>query len=88
MGRNDNLIILTPHTLCSFDTDPMRFFRCDLTGAKALIAVIRNIAAELAVSSFGGHHCLIRSFLRTVYTADVHCLICLVAVLNVIEGSS
>ena len=88
MRRHDNLIIIAPHTTCGFNADTVCFLRCDFSCLKALITVIRNIAAELAETSLGGHHLLIGSLLRTVDSADIHRLICLVAVLNVIESGS
>ena len=88
MRRHDNLIIIAPHTLGGFNSDSVCFFGRDLACLKALITVIRYVSAEFTETPFCDHHLLIGSFLRAVDSADIHRLICLVAVLNVIESGS
>ena len=87
MRRYNYLIVIAPHSLGGFNADSVRFFGRDFSCLKTLIAVIRYIAAEFTETPLCGHHLLIGSFLRAVDSADIHCLICLVAILNVIEGS-
>lgn len=85
-GGNDNLIILAPHSPCGFQTDCVCFFGCYLAGAKALVSVISDITAELAVTLFGSHHILIGSFCRAVDAADIHPLIRFVIVFDIAES--
>ena len=88
MCRHNYLIVIAPHTLGGFDTDTVRFLRRNLACLKALITVIRYVSTKFTETPLCGHHLFVGSFLRAVDSADIHRLVCLVAVLNVIESGS
>lgn len=75
VGGNNNFIFLAPHTPCGFQTDFVRFFGCNFARPKALVAVIRHIAACFTEALFRCRHTLISSFSVAVDTADIHTLI-------------
>ena len=83
VGGNDYLIILAPHTPCSFQSDLMRFFGGDFPTTKALVSVIGNIPAEFAVTTLSSHHIFVCSLFRTVDTRNIHRLIRLFIILNI-----
>lgn len=85
MGGDDYLVILAPHTPCSFQSDLMCFFRRNLATYKTLITVIGNIPAELAVTTLSSHHIFVCFLLRTVDTRNIHRLIRLFVILNITE---
>ena len=61
VSGNNNFVTLAPHTPCGFHTDFVCFLRCNLTRLKALIPVIRYIAACFAKAFFSYRHTLIGS---------------------------
>ena len=86
VGGNDNLIFLPPHPPGCFHADGMGLLRSHLTGLEALVAVISNIAAQLAKLPLGGHHCTIRVMLGAVDGADIHLPVCFGVVPHIGQG--
>ena len=86
VGGNNNFIFLAPHTPCGFQADFVRFFGSYFARLKALIPVIRHIAACFAEALFCCRHTLIGSFCIAVDTADIHTLIGLFIIGNILQG--
>ena len=83
---NNNFVIPVPHTPCGFYPDFMCFLRCNLTRLKALIPVIRYIAACFAKAFFRCRHTLICSFCIAVDTRHIHTLIRFLIICRILQG--
>ena len=83
---NNNFVIPAPHTPCGFHTDFVRFLRCNLARLKALIPVIRYIAARFAKAFFRCRHTLICSFCIAVDTRHIHTLIRFLIICRILQG--
>ena len=86
MRCNNNLVIGTPHLLCSFDSDTVTFFRCYFTLGKALKAVISHITAKLAVMNLSSHHVFIGSLDGTVNSGHIKLFIGFLLILGVLQS--
>lgn len=75
VGGNNNFILSTPHTPCSFQSDFVRFFGSHFACLKALITMIGYIATNFTKAFLSCRHTLIGSLGITVDTADIHTLI-------------
>ena len=70
VGGDHDLIVIAPHAPCGFHADGVCFFRCHLTGLKALVSVISHIAAQLSIAPLGVHHGFVGQLLGTVDGTD------------------
>ena len=84
---NNNFVLASPHPPCGFHADFVRFFGRGFAGLKALVAVVRHIAACFPEAFFRCRHTLIRPLCVAVDTADVHTLIGLFVIGNILQGS-